>query len=190
MNLLRIEDLPASSYTILQQAEGNPFYVEEVIRSLMDSGAIARDETTGHWRATRDVADIAVPDTLQGVIRPASTGCRKTPGACCRWRRSSVPAFLSGAGGHGGGRALPRGKLVTLQREEMIRERTRIPELEYIFKHFLTREAAYEGILKRDRKAYHRRVAEAMERLFPDRSDEMLGLLAYHWERAEDPIGQ
>ena len=76
------------------------------------------------------------------------------------------------------------GKLVTLQREELIRERARIPELEYIFKHELTREAAYNGILKRQRKLFHRQVAEALEQLFPDRLDEQAGLLAYHWELA------
>ncbi|MBU0490436.1 MAG: tetratricopeptide repeat protein, partial [Chloroflexi bacterium] len=76
--------------------------------------------------------------------------------------------------------------LITLQREEMLRERARLPELEYIFKHELTREAAYQGLLKRERRVYHRQVAEALERLFPDRLDEQVGLLAYHWQRAED----
>lgn len=74
-------------------------------------------------------------------------------------------------------------KLLNLQSEELIRERVRFPELEYIFKHALTHEAAYNGILKRHRLTYHRQVGEALERLFPDRLDEMLGLLAFHWER-------
>jgi len=74
--------------------------------------------------------------------------------------------------------------LLTLQREEMIRERARVPELEYIFKHELTREAAYNGLLRRERRRFHRQVAETLERLFPDRIEERLGLLAYHWERA------
>ena len=74
-----------------------------------------------------------------------------------------------------------------MQRQELIRERARIPELEYIFKHELTREAAYNGILKKQRRVFHRQVAEALERLFPERIDEQLGLLAHHWERAEEP---
>jgi oligopeptide transport system substrate-binding protein len=56
--------------------------------------------------------------------------------------------------------------------------------LEYIFKHDLTREAAYNGLLKRDRRAYHRQVAEVLESLFPERLEEQVGLLAHHWERA------
>jgi tetratricopeptide (TPR) repeat protein len=68
----------------------------------------------------------------------------------------------------------------------MIREQARVPELEYIFKHHLTQEAAYNGLLRRERPAFHRQVAEALERLFPGRVEEQLGLLAHHWERAEE----
>ena len=78
------------------------------------------------------------------------------------------------------------GELQTLQREEMIRERARLPDLEYIFKHELTREAAYNGLLKKERRAFHRQVAEALERLFQERLEELVGLLAHHWERAGD----
>jgi len=77
--------------------------------------------------------------------------------------------------------------LLTLQREEMIRERARLPELEYIFKHHLTQEAAYNGLLRKERRVFHRQVAEALERLYPDRVEEQAGLLAHHWERAEEP---
>ena len=76
------------------------------------------------------------------------------------------------------------GHLLTLQREEMIRERARIPEPEYIFKHELTREATYDGLLRRERLRLHREVAEVLERLFPERLEEQAGLLAHHWERA------
>jgi ABC-type oligopeptide transport system substrate-binding subunit len=77
--------------------------------------------------------------------------------------------------------------LLTLQREEMIRERARLPEMEYIFKHHLTQEAAYNGLLKKERRIFHRQVAEALEQLFPERAEEQVGLLAHHWERAEEP---
>ncbi|MBN1890820.1 MAG: tetratricopeptide repeat protein, partial [Thermoflexales bacterium] len=75
--------------------------------------------------------------------------------------------------------------LLTLQQQEMIRERAHVPELEYIFKHQLTQEAAYNGLLKQERRVFHRQVAEVLERLFPDRIDEQVGLLAHHWQRAE-----
>ena len=67
-----------------------------------------------------------------------------------------------------------------------MRERAREPELEYIFKHALAQEATYESILLQRRKELHRRVAAAIEILFADRLDEFLGLLAYHYTKAED----
>ncbi|MCH8199390.1 MAG: AAA family ATPase, partial [Chloroflexi bacterium] len=66
-NLLRIEGLTENIRSlILAKAEGNPFFVEEVIRSLLDSGVVVPDGD--HWRATREIADIAVPDTLSAVL--------------------------------------------------------------------------------------------------------------------------
>jgi predicted ATPase len=77
--------------------------------------------------------------------------------------------------------------IVELQEEEMIRERARMPELEYVFRHHLTQEAAYNGLLKQERRIFHRRVAETLERIFPARGEEHVGLLAHHWERAGVP---
>jgi tetratricopeptide (TPR) repeat protein len=59
-----------------------------------------------------------------------------------------------------------------------------LPELEYIFKHSLTQEAAYNSLLIERRKEFHSKVGEAIERLFDERAEELTGLLAHHWERA------
>lgn len=68
-NLLRVGGLPVELTTrILDRAEGNPFYVEEVIRSLLDQVIIVQEEETDRWHVTREVADIAIPDTFQGVL--------------------------------------------------------------------------------------------------------------------------
>jgi class 3 adenylate cyclase len=68
-NLLESNDLPAKMrQLIISKAEGNPFYVEEVIRSLIDSGAVARAENGRGWVTTAGIDDITIPDTLQGVI--------------------------------------------------------------------------------------------------------------------------
>jgi len=188
-NLLSVEGVPVQLIErILAVAEGNPFYVEEVIRSLIDAGAIIHDEATGRWHATRAGADLPIPDTLQGVLiaridrLPEETQCVLQMAAVIG--RIFLYRVLA---------AMVEEEcrldehLITLQREEMIRERARIPELEYIFKHELTRETAYNGLLKKDRQAFHRQVAEAMERLFPDRIEEQVELLAHHWGRAEEP---
>jgi predicted ATPase len=68
-HLLHVEHLPAGLREKIQEhAEGNPFYVEEIIRSLMDTGVIAYDESTALWQATRQMDEIELPDTLQGVL--------------------------------------------------------------------------------------------------------------------------
>jgi ABC-type oligopeptide transport system substrate-binding subunit len=185
-NLLGLEGLPPKlKWRILSHAEGNPFYVEEIIRSLIDDGAIVRDEVTGRWQATREVADIAIPDTLHGVLMARIDRLQEEAKRILQLAAVIGRIFLYRVLA-----AIAReereldGHLLTLQREEMIRERARLPELEYIFKHQLTREAAYNGLLKRERRVFHRRVAEALEGLFPERMEEQVGLLAHHWERA------
>ena len=188
-NLLRVEGLPRElRERILSHAEGNPFYVEEIIRSLIDDGVVARDEVTGCWQATRDVADVAIPDTLHGVLmaridrlQEESKRVLQLASVIGRLFFYRVLAEIA--------REEQRldDHLLTLQREEMIRERARSPELEYIFKHQMTQEAAYNGLLKRERRVFHRQVAETLERLYPERVEEQVGLLAYHWERAEEP---
>jgi ABC-type oligopeptide transport system substrate-binding subunit/class 3 adenylate cyclase len=187
-NLLRIEQLhPTLKQRIFDAAEGNPFYIEEIIRSLIDQQAIVRDEASGSWQATELAIDIPIPDTLQGVLMARIDRLQEDTKRVLQMASVIGRLFLY--------RVLEAiaeeerrldEHLLTLQREEMIRERARIPELEYIFKHELTREAAYSGLLKKERRAFHRQVAEALERLFPERIDEQLGLLAHHWERAED----
>ena len=186
-NLLQMEQLPSElRQRIIAAAEGNPFFVEEVIRSLMDSGAIARDATTGRWVVADQVAAILIPDTLQGVLLARLDRLDEDTRRVLQMAAVIGRVFLYRLLGEMAAeqRELD-GHLLTLQRQEMIRERARIPELEYIFKHELTREAAYNGLLMRDRRAFHGQVAEALERLFPERMDEQLGLLAHHWERAE-----
>jgi len=191
-NLLDVDALPEQfRERILSHAEGNPLYVEEVIRSLIDSEAIAQDEATGHWQAAQQVKDIAIPDTLQGVL---TARIDRLQGEARRVLQMAsvigrifpyrVLAAISPAPTAAGEEATLHQNLLVLQREEMIRERARVPELEYVFKHHLTRQAAYNRLLRRERRHLHRQVAEALEGLFPDRVEEQLGLLAHHWEAA------
>jgi predicted ATPase/class 3 adenylate cyclase len=172
---------------VLQRAEGNPFYVEEVLRSLIDSGAIVGDPREGKWSLTRELDEIHIPQTLQGVLmsridrlQEESKHVLQLAAVIGRIFPYRVLAALSEQEVHLGE------NLILLQREEMIRERARLPELEYIFKHELTREAAYDTLKKQQRRVLHRQVAEAVERLFAPRIEENVELLAYHWEQAAD----
>ncbi|MFH1085636.1 MAG: AAA family ATPase [Chloroflexota bacterium] len=187
-NLLRAGSLPEElTQRILMRAEGNPFYVEEILRALLDEGAIVPDPETRGWRMTTEVEEIAIPDTLQGVLLARmdrlQEGAKRVLQVASVIGRIFLYRLLQAIVGEE--RRLDA-HLLRLEREEMIRERARLPELEYIFKHELTREAAYNGLLRRQRRVFHQQVAEALERLFPDRVEEQLGLLAYHWELAGD----
>ncbi|MBL7183608.1 MAG: AAA family ATPase, partial [Anaerolineae bacterium] len=188
-NLLQIEDLPPKlKWRILSHAEGNPFYVEEVIRSLIDNGVIVLDSDSGRWQATQDVAEITIPETLHGVLLARIDRLEEDTKHVLQMASVIGRIFLYKVLAAIAEEERELNKhLVTLQREEMIRERARIPELEYIFKHELTREAAYNGLLKKQRRVFHRQVAETLEQMFPERIEEQVGLLAHHWERAGEP---
>jgi tetratricopeptide (TPR) repeat protein len=77
-------------------------------------------------------------------------------------------------------------KLSYLKQAEFIRERKRMGEVEFLFKHALTQEAAYESILPRKRKKLHLKVASSIEKVFSRRLHEFYGMLAYHYGRAEN----
>jgi class 3 adenylate cyclase/tetratricopeptide (TPR) repeat protein len=189
-NLLHFEDLPDRLRTlILEKAEGNPFYVEEVIRSLLDAGVIV--EEAGRWRATREVERVRVPDTLAGVItarldrleRPV----KQVAQAAAVIGRAFPHDILAEV--QGDGPALNRA-LTDLQRRDLVREVRRLPAREFMFKHVLTQEAAYASVLIAQRRALHRRVAECLERAPGDLTDARLAALAHHyyeggaWEKA------
>jgi tetratricopeptide (TPR) repeat protein len=186
-NLLEIEDLsPQVREMIVRKAEGNPFFLEEIIRGLIDVGAVVRDSTTGRWQATAQIEMITIPDTIQGVIMARVDRLEedvkqalKTASVIGRSFLYRVLRAVAEAD-----RQLDQ-HLAELQAVELIREKQRVRELEYIFKHALAQEATYESILLQKRRALHARVGQALEALFAGRLEEFYSLLAYHYGRAE-----
>ncbi len=185
-NLLEIEDLPESIRAlILAKAEGNPFFVEEVIRSLLDQKLVVSEVNLAdglpHWRATREIANIAIPDTLAGVItarldRLDEEGkhTAQTAAVIGRNFRFDVLAEVSDEP-----QALEP-SLALLQTRELVRQRTDDPGRAYLFKHALTQETAYNTLLKSKRTVLHKRVGETLERLAPQSVDD----IARHFSEA------
>jgi class 3 adenylate cyclase/tetratricopeptide (TPR) repeat protein len=184
-SLLQMERLPHElERAILSRAEGNPLFVEEVLRTLIEEGTLARDN--GAWHVTRTVDVTEIPDTLQGVLTARIDRLDES-----MKRVVQIAAVV--------GRVFQRyvldrvvddpsildDCLAKLQISQIIRERSSEPEPEYIFKHILTQEAAYQSLLSQQRKVYHQRVADALARLFWERGEEYAGLVAAHYERAE-----
>ncbi len=175
-NLLEIENLPFRvGQTIVDKADGNPFFLEEIMRSLIDGGAVVRDSTTGRWRATTHIETINIPDTIQGVIMARVDRLDEELKQVLRTASVIGRSFLYRIL-----RAIEQAvkeldhHLDNLQAMELIREKQRIPELEYIFKHALVQESTYESILLQKRRELHARVAQVIETLFSDRLREVL----------------
>jgi class 3 adenylate cyclase/tetratricopeptide (TPR) repeat protein/ribosomal protein L40E len=187
-HLLTVSDLPPGLRArILEKSEGNPFFVEEVIRTLIEQGVVIRDESGTRWQATSDGQEIDIPGNLQTLLMARidrlEEDARQTLQLASVVGRSFYFRVLDRITNMG---EELDAQLLTLQRTELIQEESRIPELEYIFRHNLTQEAAYNTILLRQRRVFHQRVGEAIEMLFPDQVDEMAATLAHHFFQARD----
>jgi tetratricopeptide (TPR) repeat protein len=186
-NLLAIESLPSRvREMILRKAEGNPFFLEEIIRALIDAGGVVHAPTTGRWQATAQIESITIPDTIQGVIMARVDRLEEDVKQALRTAAVVGRSFLYRVlrAVEEADRQLDQ-HLAELQEIQFIREKQRVPELEYIFKHALVQEATYESILLQKRRVLHAQVGQAIEVLFADRLEEFYGLLAYHYARAE-----
>jgi class 3 adenylate cyclase/tetratricopeptide (TPR) repeat protein len=186
-NLLRVQRLPeALRNVILSKAEGNPFFVEEVVRCLIDQGGLER-QSDGSYRVTEKAGAIAVPDSLLGVIMARidrlDGDLKQVLRLAAVIGRTFFYRLLAAIGE--ADRQLDE-SLVGLQTRELVLEHAREPELEYAFKHALVQEATYESILKARRRELHAEVAAAIETLFADRVEDFYSLLAYHYTKAED----
>jgi ABC-type oligopeptide transport system substrate-binding subunit/class 3 adenylate cyclase len=169
---------------VLEDAEGNPFYVEELIGALADAGALVRDGIG--WRFDHEVP-IDLPPTIEKVILARID--RLTPkchdvltAASVLGRRFGLPLLEGLTGGNGDLRAT----LSELQRLDLVREGRRWPQPEYRFKHAMIQEAAYRTILTDQRTRLHRKAAEWLEGRYSGNEEEVFGLLAHHWLAAED----
>ena len=189
-------------------AEGNPFYVEELIKMLIDQRVIVTG--ADEWSVdTSRLGEVKVPPTLTGVLEarldkltPQEKGVLQRAsvigrifwggavehlgaGAATSNKRATVSEPASGPSAAGAGVAEV---LESLRQKELIYRReasTFAGAREYIFKHALLRDVVYESVLKRDRRAYHRRAAEWLARRSGGRVGEYAGLIAEHYDRAQ-----
>ena len=188
-NLLGLESLPPALAQRIGWAEGNPFYIEEIIRTLIDGGTIVRADQ--RWQLAGEIEWEAVPDTLQGVImaridRLMGEARRTLQLASVVGRTFSYLTLNSLA--HAAGLAAQLDiSLAALQRAELIREQKRIPELEYGFAQAMLHDVAYESLSIRDRRVYHRLVGRQIEESHSeDEREEVYEVLAHHYSLSDD----
>jgi tetratricopeptide (TPR) repeat protein len=171
----------------LQRAEGNPFFLEELVRTVIADGGLEWQAGTGQWRVTRAADEIRMPGTLHDVINARvdrlDGDLKQLLKVASVIGRRFLYRVLKAASDAG---ERVDGDLLRLQALELIYEKHRLPELEYFFKHALIQEVTYGTILSRRRRELHRRVGDCIERLFSDRLEDFYSVLAYHYARAED----
>lgn len=188
--LLDIEDLPAHVRDLItRKTDGNPYFMEEVVRNLLDVGALTRVDRQLRWNASFDVGNLAIPDSIQALLMARmdrlDQETRSTLQLAAVIGRQFYYRILTAISDS----AMAVDKhLRALERVEFLREASRLPELEYVFKHELARDAAYATILNRRRREFHRRVAEAIETIFADRIEEQAHRLAQHYALAGEPL--
>jgi len=172
------------SEEILGKAEGNPFFLEEVLRSLIERGVLICGEDG--WSVSSLSETVRVPDTLQGVLLSRldrlSDDLKRLIQKAAVIGRVFLYRVLEQMAGEEGSIDI---RLASLEASDLVHERSRLPEIEYIFKHALTQEVAYQTLLAPARKALHQEVGEAMEQIFARRIGEFSSLLAYHYFCAE-----
>jgi tetratricopeptide (TPR) repeat protein len=185
-SILGAADVPEKLRAMIAtKAEGNPFFVEELTRSLIEEGALRREG--GRVVLARDPADITVPDTIQDVLlaridRLAEESRRAIQVASVIGREFALRllAKIAEAGEH------VRTQVEELRGLELIYEKSLHPELAYMFKHALTHDVAYESVFQERRTTLHRTIGLAIEELYADRLAEHYETLAYHFSRGED----
>ncbi|MCH8345893.1 MAG: AAA family ATPase [Chloroflexi bacterium] len=190
--VLQVATLPEQLREVITgKAEGNPFYIEEVTKSLVEAGVLRK--SNGSYSLERPAEQVRVPDTIQEVILSRIDRLER--------RAKEAIQLASVIGREFTVRLLDRisdveAKLDDLLGElkslELIYEKTYFPELSYMFKHALTHDVAYSTLLLERRKALHSIVAAAIEELYADRLTEHYEALAHHyyegqeWEKALD----
>jgi class 3 adenylate cyclase len=171
---------------ILDKTEGTPFFMEEIVQTLVEDG-ILRGER-GHYTLVQPTTTLQLPTTVQGIL--AARIDRLAPDEKALLQQLAVigrefPLSLIR-------QIIPQSEdelyrlLASLQHKEFLYEQPAFPESEYNFKHALTQEVAYGTVLQERRKALHERTAQATEKLYRPTLDEHYSALAHHYSRSSN----
>jgi len=192
-SLLHTKTIPSElSQLIQEKGEGNPFYLEEIINSLIESDILTRDNSGPggigmfHWRLTKPIDDLDVPPTVQGVISARLDRLNN--------EMKQILQEASVIGREFFYQILNRVTeleehidccLNDLEEIDLIKVNSLQPDIEYIFKHALTQEVAYNRLLKQEKQVIHKKIALVMEQLFADRLPEFYETLAFHFKQTQ-----
>ncbi|NJN93308.1 MAG: AAA family ATPase [Anaerolineales bacterium] len=186
-HLLKLEQIPKGlENLLLNRAAGNPLFLEELLRSLIEEGVIQPTEE-GRWQITRSVTEIDIPTTLQGVLTARIDRLEDSVK-----RVLQVAAVI--------GRVFPRfvlGPIVNnaeivekaltqLEAADLIEVHAHNAQPEFRFKHVLTHETAYNSMLNQQRKIIHGQIGDHMSRLYWQLGEEYAAIVADHYYKSEN----
>src|SRR5262245_37443874 len=184
------EALAPLKILLVERTDANPLFLEESVRALVETGALAGER--GAYQLTRPVEQLRMPATVQAILaaridRLAPEAKRLLQAAAVIGKDVALPLLLAIADAP---EPDVRADLARLQAAEFLYEVRLFPDLEFTFKHALTLEVAYQGLLQDRRRGLHARITEAIERLAAERITEQSERLAHHalqgelWEKA------
>jgi tetratricopeptide (TPR) repeat protein len=170
---------------LIERTEGNPFFLEESVRALVETAALSGER--GAYRLARPLPAIQVPATVQTILAARIDRLAAEDKALLQTASvigKDVPFALLQATARVAEEEL-RSAIGRLQVAEFLYETRLFPDLEYTFKHALTHEVAYGSLLQDRRRRLHGEIVDAIERLYPDRLVEHIDRLGHHAFRAE-----
>ena len=176
--------LPELKELISDRAVGNPLYMEEFTKTLLESGSIKKKDEK--YVLIKKVSGLQIPDNVYGIIAARidrlEDNLKQTIQEASVIGRVFTFRVLQ---------AITKMKekikpnLLSLQLHEFIYEKSLFPEIEYIFRHTLTQEVAYNSLLIKNRKKIHEKIGRAIEQIYQDRLEEFYEILAYHYAKSE-----
>ncbi|MDA3915802.1 MAG: AAA family ATPase [Deltaproteobacteria bacterium] len=176
---------PELRQLILNRSAGNPLFMEEFTNTLLENGSI--EKQNDFYTINCNPEDIKIPDTIQGIIAARldrlEENLKRTMQVASVIGRDFAFKLLQSITGM---RTELKSYLLNLQGLEFIYEKNLFPELEYIFKHALTQEVAYNSLLQKRRKEIHEKIGMAIEELYPARLEEFYEMLAYHYCKSDN----
>jgi class 3 adenylate cyclase len=187
-SLLKSKDIPPELKMFIRtRVEGNPFYLEETINALIESETLVRED--GSWKLTKGLSEANIPSTVQEIISARIDRLERETKRVLQEASVIGRTFLyeilnriSELREH------VERSILSLERLDLIRVRSLQPNIEYIFKHALTQEVVYNGILKKERHNIHECIGLVMEELFSERLPEFYETLAFHFKQGHSTL--
>lgn len=186
-DILDFKQLPSGlRQQIVERSGGNPFFIEEIVRSLIDEGLVRAGDSG--FEVSDQIHSVVIPPTINEVLMARidrlDEESRNLVKIASILGRSFFHRVLAELATSVEGL---EDKLQYLKQIQIIREHMRMDEVEYAFQHALVQEAAYESIPLPKRRQLHLKVAQSIERIFKESFREFYGMLAYHYGRDDSP---